>query len=100
VQPGPAEGNLTAIETGLAAGERVITDGVDRIREGSKVEVTQPGTRGPRGAPGKGPGDAKGEAKGDDAKREEFKKRLESMTPEQREELKKRRQAREGKAAQ
>jgi hypothetical protein len=57
--------------------------------------------RGPRGAPGKGPGDAKGgEAKGDDAKREEFKKRLESMTPEQREEFKKRREAREGKAAQ
>ena len=100
VQPGPAEGNLTAIETGLAAGERVITDGVDRIREGSKVEVTEPGARGPRGAPGKGPGDAKGEAKGDDAKREEFKKRLEAMTPEQREEFKKRRQAREGKAAQ
>jgi len=96
VQPGPTEGNLTAIESGLAAGERVITDGVDRIREGSKVEVTEPAARGPRGAPGKGPGDAKG----DDAKREEFKKRLESMTPEQREEFKKRRQAREGKAAQ
>jgi len=97
VVTGPTEGQLTAVESGIAAGERVITDGVDRIREGAKVEVTEPGggaapggARGPRGA-GKG-----GEGKGmDPAKREEYKKRLESMTPEQREEMKKRREARD-----
>ena len=101
VQTGPAEGQVTAVEQGLAAGERVITDGVDRIREGSKVEVTEPG------APGKGGSRAPGEGKGGDfkkrlegmdpAKREEFLKRWQGMTPEQKEEFKKRR---EGKAAQ
>ena len=39
---GPTEGADTAVESGLAAGERVIIDGVDRIREGVKVEVTEP----------------------------------------------------------
>jgi multidrug efflux system membrane fusion protein len=87
VQVGPTEGQVTAIESGLQAGERVVTDGVDRIREGAKVEVTEPGAsaRGPRN----GPDASKG---GDAAKREEMKKRFESMTPEQREEFRKRRQ--------
>ena len=93
VQAGPTEGQVTAIESGLQQGERVITDGIDRVREGAKVEVTEPGAglRAPAAAPGNAP---------DAAKREEFKKRLEGMTPEQREEFKKRRQAREGKAQQ
>jgi membrane fusion protein, multidrug efflux system len=112
VQTGPTEGTVTAIESGLKDGERVITDGVDRIREGAKVEVTEPGGGGSRGA--RGAGKAGAEAKDgakregpareggpatDPAKREEFKKRMEAMTPEQREEFKKRREAREGKAA-
>jgi multidrug efflux system membrane fusion protein len=101
VQTGPTEGNLTAVESGLAAGERVITDGVDRIREGQKVEVTEPsgGARTPRAPGAAGPGAAgPGAAKGDPAKREEYKKRLEAMDPAQREEFKKRREA-QGKAA-
>ena len=84
VTAGPTEGVNTAIEKGLAAGEVVVTDGVDRIREGAKVEVTQPGGGG---------GEASKGGKPDAAKREEFKRRLESMTPEQREEFKKRREA-------
>jgi multidrug efflux system membrane fusion protein len=92
VTTGPTEGLVTAVESGLQAGERVIVDGVDRVREGAKVEVTQPGTGlrtpGPQRAPGEGM---------DPRKREEMKKRLEGMTPEQREEFRKRRQ--EGKAA-
>jgi len=84
VTVGPTEGQLTAVTQGLQAGERVITDGVDRIREGAKVDVTEPGAglRGGGGGAGKGGGDP--------AKREEFRKRLEGMTPEQREEAKKR----------
>jgi len=42
VKTGPAEGENTSIETGVKAGERVVTDGVDRIREGMKVEVAPP----------------------------------------------------------
>jgi multidrug efflux system membrane fusion protein len=59
VKLGPAEGMNTVIESGLQAGERVIVDGVDRIREGVKVEVTQPGQRA-----GPGGGGAGGEGKG------------------------------------
>jgi multidrug efflux system membrane fusion protein len=93
VQTGATEGPNTAIASGLQAGERVITDGVDRIREGSKVEVTEPGggTRGPRNA--NADAAKRGELKNmDPAKREEMKKRFESVTPEQRDEYKKRRE--------
>jgi multidrug efflux system membrane fusion protein len=43
VTPGPISGEVVAIENGLAAGEQVVTDGADKLREGSKVEVTKPG---------------------------------------------------------
>src|SRR5258706_757360 len=101
VQTGPTEGEVTAVETGLKEGERVITDGVDRVREGAKVEVTEPSGGGAPRAAGKA-GDGKGREGGpamDPAKRQEFKKRLESMTPEQREEFKKRREAQGREAA-
>jgi multidrug efflux system membrane fusion protein len=139
---GPTEGLLTAIESGVNPGDRVITDGIDRIREGSKVEVTEatasgapviaPPKGGSRGE-GKGRGDWKGKGgegkagagkapegkapegkaaeargptdappsqststEGDAAKREEMKKRWQSMTPEQKEEFKKRRRESQG----
>lgn len=79
VKLGATEGEMTGIDSGLKAGERVVTDGVDRIREGAKVEVVVPG------APARGAGDA--------SKREELKKKWESMTPEQREAFKKQREA-------
>jgi multidrug efflux system membrane fusion protein len=39
VTPGPADGQRASIVKGLAAGEVVITDGIDRLREGTRVEV-------------------------------------------------------------
>ena len=61
VKPGPSDGELLSIESGLQAGERVIVDGVDRIREGAKVEVVEPGvTPGTRQRP---PDKAGGEAR-------------------------------------
>jgi membrane fusion protein, multidrug efflux system len=145
VTVGPTEGQLTAITTGLQLGERVITDGVDRIREGVKVEVIEPG--GGRRGGGQGADPAKREEmrkKREPAKvevepktdgrappaqpspspspntarkatRDDFrksledmtpeqrsaamKKRMESMTPEQREEFRKRREAGQGREA-
>jgi multidrug efflux system membrane fusion protein len=41
VRTGPAEGQATAIEAGVKPGERVVTDGLDRLREGAKVETAQ-----------------------------------------------------------
>ena len=41
VKPGPTEGPVTAIEAGVQAGERVVVDGVDRLREGAKIETAQ-----------------------------------------------------------
>jgi multidrug efflux system membrane fusion protein len=68
VVTGPTEGALTAIESGVEPGERVITDGVDRIREGAKVEVTVPGA-GQR--PGAAPGGQRGEGKRESRKQRE-----------------------------
>jgi multidrug efflux system membrane fusion protein len=120
VTVGPTEGELTAVTAGVQSGERVITDGVDRIREGAKVEVTEPGA-GMRGGAGKGGGDPAKRQRleasptspgatpasppsGDEAKkrfenmtpeqRDEMKKRFQNMTPEQREEFRKSREAR------
>jgi len=39
VKPGPDDGGRIAIESGVAAGERVAVDGLDRLREGARVEV-------------------------------------------------------------
>ena len=113
VTTGPTEGQLTVVESGVQAGERVITDGVDRIREGSRVEVTDPTTAAPPGATPEGRGERKGGGarKGNaeapanreamtPEQREAMKKRFESMTPEQREEFRKRREAAKGQAAQ
>ncbi|MGE5793748.1 MAG: efflux RND transporter periplasmic adaptor subunit, partial [Bacteroidota bacterium] len=41
VKPGTADGQRTAIVEGLAPGEIVVIDGMDRLREGAPVEVTQ-----------------------------------------------------------
>jgi multidrug efflux system membrane fusion protein len=54
VSTGPVDGNITAINSGLSAGEQVVTDGTDRLRDGVKVFVA--GERGgaPGGASGQG----------------------------------------------
>jgi membrane fusion protein, multidrug efflux system len=55
VKVGPSEGPLTAIEAGVEPGERVVVDGVDRLREGAKIETAQrPSTEAPP------PGEKKG----------------------------------------
>jgi multidrug efflux system membrane fusion protein len=98
---GATEGNNTEIVSGLKAGERVITDGVDRIREGAKVEVTDPAAavRTPRAPGADGKGGRRSQENMTPEQREEFKKRLETMTPEQREEMRKRREARDASPA-
>ncbi len=67
VKLGPVQGEVTAITSGLAPGDVVVTDGADKLREGAKVELINrdaqaapvPGAtrRGPRAdrPPGSGP---------------------------------------------
>ncbi|AIY42779.1 putative Co/Zn/Cd efflux system membrane fusion protein [Collimonas arenae] len=38
VTAGPTEGESTAIEQGIATGETVVVDGIDKLKEGAKVE--------------------------------------------------------------
>ncbi len=43
VKLGPSEGDETAIDEGLVPGDRVVVEGAERLREGSKVELKGPG---------------------------------------------------------
>jgi multidrug efflux system membrane fusion protein len=52
IQPGPAQGEQTAILSGVNAGETVVTDGTDRLREG--MTVILPGACPPAGMGGFG----------------------------------------------
>ncbi len=42
VTAGVTNKDLTAISAGLAVGERVVTDGLDRLKDGSKIQVVVP----------------------------------------------------------
>jgi multidrug efflux system membrane fusion protein len=72
VKPGPTEAEMTVIESGLAAGERVVIDGVDRLREGAKVQVAD--KRG-GGAPGGAGAKKASEAAGDDSAKKGWKRK-------------------------
>jgi multidrug efflux system membrane fusion protein len=66
VKPGVTEGDMTSVDSGVAPGELVVTDGADRLREGSKVELPSaaPGGGQRRGPNQKGKGGG-GRKKGD-----------------------------------
>jgi len=60
VKPGPVDGNWMAVEGELDVGERVVIDGVDRLREGAKVEVIAADPRQRAGAQESGKGGRRG----------------------------------------
>jgi len=37
---GPTDGSMTAVNSGLAAGDRVVVDGADRLRDGIRVNIS------------------------------------------------------------
>ena len=63
VQTGPADTARTVVASGLEVGEKVVVDGADRLREGSKVRVSQA----PAAAGAATPGTAAGDDAGDGA---------------------------------
>lgn len=67
VVTGPATADTVSIESGLSAGEKIVVDGVDRLRDGAPVELSTPesrqgGERRGKGGPG-GNGEPRGERK-------------------------------------
>jgi len=46
VATGPTDGKHTVITSGLKAGDKVVIDGVDRLRDGAKVKVADPAAAG------------------------------------------------------
>ncbi len=56
VKTGAVEGNRIVIETGVKSGERVVTDGMDRLRDGMKVELANRESAGTGDGKGKGGG--------------------------------------------
>ncbi|PTJ09913.1 multidrug transporter subunit MdtA, partial [Staphylococcus succinus] len=41
VTPGIQDSQKVVIRAGISAGDRVVTDGIDRLTEGAKVEVVE-----------------------------------------------------------
>jgi membrane fusion protein, multidrug efflux system len=61
ITTGPTDGSMTAVESGLTAGQRVVVDGADRLRGGLPVSISKldgkdvaPTGRGPGGRAGRG----------------------------------------------
>jgi multidrug efflux system membrane fusion protein len=64
IKVGPVDGNFQAVLSGLKPGDRVVTDGTDRLRDGASVTLpaAQAGGQGGTGGAGRpqsaGPGSA------------------------------------------
>jgi multidrug efflux system membrane fusion protein len=64
VKLGPTQGEIVVVGSGIAAGEQVVVDGADRLREGARVELADRTPRPERaGKGGKGKGEGKGEGR-------------------------------------
>ena len=82
VKLGPTYGEIVAIESGVEAGESVVTDGADRLREGARVEIADRSQRPEKGkGRGKGKGAGGSEASGGAGKGGEGKAGSEAAPP-------------------
>ena len=57
---GPVDGERQSIASGLAAGEQVVLEGIDRLRDGRAVTLVGADGTAPPAAPGAGRGDKAG----------------------------------------
>jgi multidrug efflux system membrane fusion protein len=64
VKLGPTDGGMVQVTSGLQAGEKVVTDGTDRLRDGAPVQVAPPKPAGQGAASGAATGAATGAAPG------------------------------------
>jgi len=63
IETGPSEGGAIAVKSGLATGDQVVLEGADKLRDGSKISLGQPGA----GGSGKGKGGSGGAPAGEGA---------------------------------
>jgi multidrug efflux system membrane fusion protein len=68
IKTGPTEGERVAVTSGLKVGETIVTDGADKLREGSKVEL--PGDAPPPGDAAQGQGQQAERQRGQGQQRE------------------------------
>ena len=61
---GPTDGKHTVITSGLTGGDKVVIDGVDRLRDGAKVKIADPAAAGGRPGRGRREGSAAGSTNG------------------------------------
>ncbi len=61
VRLGPVQGEVTAIDSGVAPGEMLVVDGADKLREGSKVELVTREAQGSRAPGTAAPGSPRGD---------------------------------------
>jgi multidrug efflux system membrane fusion protein len=99
VQPGVVDGNWMAVSADLQPGQKVVVDGVDRLRNGAKVEIITPDRRAAAAGGGKSGGQHGNKGAGaaapaaptpssdaaPDAQRRAF---FQSLSPQEREKLK------------
>jgi membrane fusion protein, multidrug efflux system len=64
ISVGPIDGSTAAVNSGLSAGERVVIDGTDRLRDGLRVSIAPPpGAPAPGAARGKDGGQNNGQGR-------------------------------------
>jgi multidrug efflux system membrane fusion protein len=61
---GPQDGDFFAVTAGLSPGDRVVTDGADRLRDGAKVSIPDTASTPPAAGEGRRPGGADGHRPG------------------------------------
>jgi multidrug efflux system membrane fusion protein len=61
---GAQDGDFFAVTAGLSPGDRVVTDGADRLRDGAKVSIPDTASTPPAAGEGRRPGDGNGHRTG------------------------------------
>jgi membrane fusion protein, multidrug efflux system len=62
IKVGPTDGNFEAVLSGLNPGDKVVTDGTDRLRDGAKVTTPPPQAANAAAQPAKTPDSASGDS--------------------------------------
>jgi multidrug efflux system membrane fusion protein len=65
ITPGAADGEWVAVTGAIKAGDKVVTDGADKLRDGARAEIIVPGAKGAQGKTGKTRPAGDGKQRGD-----------------------------------